>query len=147
MIFPFLLFYEDQIMVITSTSMLPALKLNDLIVIESTTIDKIKKNDIIMFESHTDIGIVTHRTLNIYEKYGELVIDTKGDNVPEKDRWIVKNEDFIGKAIDVIPYFGILFVGPVKFTLVAIVIIIALFELRNFMYYNKKPDADSTSQT
>jgi len=49
LIFPFIAYYGNEIMIVTSTSMLPVLQPNDLIVVEPTTIDQIKVGDIITF--------------------------------------------------------------------------------------------------
>ena len=47
---PFLIFLGNDIMVITSDSMLPALKVNDLIIVKPSSIDEINQNDIIAFD-------------------------------------------------------------------------------------------------
>ena len=97
LIFPFLAYYGNHIMVITSTSMSPALKPNDMIIVEPTEITKVKEGDIIAFDSHMkELGIIAHRAINVYEDEGQTIIETKGDNVDETDPWHVKDVDFIG---------------------------------------------------
>ena len=117
-------------MVITSTSMLPALQPNDLIIVESATVDQIKENDIIAFESHMQFGIVAHRAIDFHQENGETLIVTKGDNIEDQDPWIVSDEDLIGKVIEIIPKMGILLVDPVRYSLIAVIGITAIFMLK-----------------
>ena len=132
LIFPFVVYYGNHIMVVTSDSMLPALKPNDLIAVEPTSIDQIKEGDIIAFDSHfEDLGIIAHRAIEASELDGELAFKTKGDNVEQEDGWYVRDSDLIGKVIDVIPVMGIVLVGPVRFTLVAVIIITAISLLKD----------------
>ena len=130
LIFPFVAYYGDQIMVITSTSMEPVLKPNDLIVVEKASIAQIEPGDIIAFDSHMEMGIVAHRAIEVYEHDGGLVMDTKGDNAENKDPWRVTDDDLIGKVKDVIPTVGILLVGPIRLTLAAVIIITAFSMLK-----------------
>ncbi|KAG2473439.1 MAG: hypothetical protein NPMRTH4_1340008 [Nitrosopumilales archaeon] len=132
LIFPFIAYYGNEIMVVTSTSMLPVLQPNDLIVVEPTTIDQIKVGDIITFDSHMeDWGIIAHRAIEISELDGEIAISTKGDNVEREDGWHVRDRDFTGKVIEVIPALGILLIGPVRFSLVVVIIITAVSLLKD----------------
>jgi len=130
LMFPFVGYYGNQIMVITSTSMEPVLKPNDLIVVEKASVAQIEPGDIIVFDSHMDMGIVAHRAIEVYEHDGDLVIDTKGDNAENEDPWRVTDDDLIGKVKDVIPTVGILLVGPIRFTLAAVIIITAFSMLK-----------------
>jgi len=132
LIFPFVAYYGNEILVVTSTSMLPALKPNDLIVVEPATIDQIKVGDIITFDSHMeDWGIIAHRTVEVTEKNGELAIRTKGDNVERQDFWYITGADLTGRVIEVIPALGILLVGPIRFTLVLVIIVTAVSLLKD----------------
>jgi len=134
LIFPFIAYYGNEIMVVTSTSMLPVLKPNDLIIVESATIDQIKVGDIITFDSHMeDWGIIAHRAIEVTEKNGEIAVYTKGDNAEHEDRWYVSDSDLTGKVIDVIPTLGIFLVGPVRFTLVVVIIITAVSMLKDHL--------------
>ena len=114
-------------MVVTSNSMIPILKLNDLLIVEKSTIDKVMVDDIIVFNSHVEeFGIVAHRAIEKFDDNGKIAIHTQGDNVDEVDAWIVHEEDFIGKMEGSISYIGILLVDPVRYTLVIIIIITAI---------------------
>ncbi len=137
LIFPFVVFYGDHIMVTTTTSMLPVLKPNDMIVVEQSSIEQIIEGDIIAFDSHMEMGIVAHRAIAIYEKDGEIAIDTKGDNNEHEDRWYVTDESLIGKVKNIVPMFGILLVGPVRYALVAVIIISAVSMMKDYITENK----------
>ena len=137
LIFPFVVFSGNQIMVTTTTSMLPVLHPNDMIVVEHVSVDDIAEGDIIAFDSHQQMGIVAHRAIAIYDYHGQTVMDTKGDNNEAADPWYVSNDDLIGKVIQIIPGFGILLVGPVRFTLVAVIIILAISMMKDYITENK----------
>lgn len=134
---PFLFTLDNQLMVITSDSMLPVLKVNDLIIVKPSSIEEIKEGDIITFESHMEFGIVAHRAVEVYEKNDEIMIKTKGDYNPKKDPWTVSDSDLIGKVTDTIPIIGILLVGPVRYLLVAVIIFTSIFLLREIMTEHK----------
>lgn len=114
-------------MVVTSDSMLPALEPYDLIAVERTSIEQVKLGDIITFDTGlTGLGIVAHRAVEVVNDNGKIAISTKGDNAENKDPWIVHDEDLIGKVIDVVPAIGVLLVDPVRYTIVGLIIIIAV---------------------
>ena len=138
LIFPFVVFAGDNIMVITTTSMLPVLKPNDMIVVQMQNIEQISKGDIIAFDSHMEFGIVAHRVIEKYEKDGQIIVDTKGDNNEEADPWYVTDEDLIGKIKSIIPGLGIVLVGPVRYALVAVIIISAISMMKDYFTESKK---------
>ena len=140
LIFPFVAFYGDNIMVTTTTSMLPALKPNDMIVVENSSIDQIKEGDIIAFDSHMKMGIIAHRAIEVFEEDGQTKINTKGDNNEKPDPWHVTDNDLIGKVKNIIPVFGILLVGPVRYALVAVIIISSISMMKDYITENKKKD-------
>ena len=144
LIFPFVAYYGNDIMVITSDSMVPALMPHDLIIVESTDIYDIKEGDIIIFDSHMQgIGIIAHRAIAIENDDGKLGIDTKGDNVEEPDPWTVHDEDLRGVVIEVIPSMGIFLIDPVRYSLVAVIIITAVSLLREVTSETKTPSTKS----
>jgi len=138
LIFPFVAFYGDHIMVVTTTSMLPVLIPNDMIVVEQSSIEQIKEGDIIAFDSHMEMGIVAHRATEVFEEDGQTKIGTKGDNNEKEDRWHVTDNDLIGKVKNIIPGFGILLVGPVRYALVAVIIISSISMMKDYLTENKK---------
>lgn len=127
LIFPFLLYYGNTIMVVTSDSMLPTLEPYDLIIVEKTNIDQIQVGDIIAFDTHVEgLGIVAHRAVEVFNENGNIGIDTKGDNVESPDPWIVHDEDLIGRVKEVVPKMGIFLIEPVRYAIVAVIIITAI---------------------
>lgn len=138
LIFPFVAFAGDHIMVTTTTSMLPVLKPNDMIIVQKASIEQIKQGDIIAFDSHMEMGIVAHRAIEKYEKDGSAVLDTKGDNNEEADPWYVTDDDLIGKVKSIVPGFGIVLVGPVRYALVAVIIISAISMMKDYFTESKK---------
>ena len=121
---PFLLSTGDNVMVITSDSMFPFLKPNDLIIVKESSIDEINQGDIIAFDSHQHgVGIIAHRAIKIFDDNGQIGIDTKGDNNAGSDPWIVHDEDLIGKVTSIIPSYGVLLDSTVRFVIVAVMMI------------------------
>lgn len=133
LIFPFMMYYGNDIMIVTSTSMIPTLQPNDLLIVQKTEIDKITVGDIIVFNSHVEgIGVVAHRVIEQFEDNGVIIIKTQGDNTREADTWIVRDEDLVGKVVGNISLIGILLVEPVRYILVAVIIITAISLFKEF---------------
>ena len=131
LIFPFAVYSGSQIMTVTSDSMVPTLKPNDIIIVEPVSIDTIKVGDIIAFDSHTEgIGIIAHRAIEIFETGGEIGIDTKGDHLDEPDLWTVHDDDLVGIVTEINPDFAILLAEPVRYLLVAIIVITGVLLVR-----------------
>lgn len=124
-IYPFVVYSGSQIMTVSSDSMFPALKPNDIIIVEPVGIDEINKGDIIAFDSHTEgIGIIAHRAIEIFvQADGKIGIDTQGDHLDEPDLWTVLDEDLVGLVTDVNPDSAILLAEPVRYLLVAIIVV------------------------
>ena len=124
LIYPFAVYSGNQIMTVTSDSMFPTLKPNDIIIVKPVGIDEINKGDIIAFDSHTEgIGIIAHRAVEIFEKEGEIGIDTKGDHLDEPDLWTVLDDDLVGIVTEINPDTAILFAEPIRYFLVAIIVV------------------------
>jgi len=124
LIYPFAVYSGSQILVVSSDSMFPTLKPNDIIIVEPVGIDEINKGDIIAFDSHTEgIGIIAHRAIEIFEQGGEIGIDTKGDHLDEPDLWTVHDEDLVGIVSEVNPDTAILLAEPVRYFLVAVIVV------------------------
>lgn len=138
LIFPFITYYGNDIMIVTSDSMVPTLNPNDLLIVQTTEIDKIMVGDIIAFNTHVeDIGIVAHRVIEKFDENGIISINTQGDNVDEVDTWVVHDEDLIGKVIGHISFIGILLIEPVRYTLIIVIIITAIALLKEIITETK----------
>lgn len=131
LILPFIIYYGNDIMIVTSDSMVPTLKPNDLLIVQRDGIDKINVGDIIAFNSHVeDIGIVVHRAIEKFDDNGKTAIRTQGDNVDEADTWVVHDEDLIGKVVEHVSFIGILLIEPIRYTLIIVIIITAIALLK-----------------
>ena len=131
LIFPFAVYSGSQILVVSSDSMFPTLKPNDIIIVEPVGIDEINKGDIIAFDSHTEgIGIISHRAVDIFEKQGKIGIDTQGDHEEHPDPWIVFDDDLVGIVTEINPDTAILLAEPVRYFLVAIIIVTGVLLVR-----------------
>ena len=125
LIYPFAVYSGNQILVVSSDSMFPTLNPNDIIIVEPVGIDEINQGDIIAFDSHTEgIGIIAHRAVEIFvQADGKIGIDTQGDHLDEPDLWTVLDKDLIGMVSEVNPDSVILFAEPVRYFLVAVIVI------------------------
>jgi signal peptidase len=131
LILPFVLYSGDMIMVVTSDSMLPVLEPYDMIVVKKISIEQARVGDIIVFNTHMEgIDIVAHRAIEVFDDHGEVGISTKGDNVNDPDGWIVHDEDFIGNVVNIAPGIGVFLIEPVRYGIVAVIVITAISLLR-----------------
>lgn len=98
--------------IIVSPSMVPAIQVQDAVVIKRTEASKLKKDDIITFDSKDPrySGLtITHRIIGIENKGTDNVLfRTKGDNNNAEDAALVKADDIYGKVILVVPKIGFL---------------------------------------
>ncbi len=96
--------------VIISPSMVPAIKVQDAVVVMRTDVKKLKKNDIITFDSKDpryDGITITHRIVGIENKGTDNVLfRTKGDNNNTEDTALVNGKNIYGKVILRIPKIG-----------------------------------------
>ncbi|MBM3896617.1 MAG: signal peptidase I [Thaumarchaeota archaeon] len=138
LIFPFIIYYGNDLMVATSDSMVPTLNPNDLLIVQRTEIDKITVGDIIVFDSHVEgIGIVAHRAIEKFDENGRIAINTQGDNIDEADTWVVHDEDLIGRVVGNISFIGILLIEPVRYMLVILIIITAISLFKEILAESK----------
>jgi signal peptidase len=110
--------------VISSDTMLPTLKINDIITIGDVHLfNNTKVGDIIVFKKPAgEDRIIVHRVSEITNENGKRVIITKGDaspvSIPGVDFPIYEN-NFIGRVKIVIPQIGILLAPPINYVLLA----------------------------
>ena len=121
---PFILYYGDTILVVTSDSMAPTLKPYDLIAAHSTAITDVHVGDIIVFNADLDgLSTVVHRVNQIFDDNGRVGITTKGDNSSLSDPWIVHEGDIVGKVVSSVPNLGFFLFDRVRYALSALVIV------------------------
>lgn len=136
--------------VVVSESMLPNLKIGDIVIIKNNTpeysFNHLKKGDIIVFKAPGDYmedgkpRVIVHRVANIQEfdinGIKRLVVTTKGDNNPDSYNGLdfpILNENYIGKVIYVLPKVGMVSMflkPPVNYILIAIVGGATIFMMR-----------------
>ena len=145
LILPFVIYSGNEIMRITSDSMIPIIYPNDVIIVKKITIEEVQEGDIIVFDLYRHgLDIIAHRVFAIGEdEQGKLGVDTKGDNVEQPDSWTVYEENLIGVVVDVVPLLGFLLIEPVRFTLVAVIIITAISMMWEF--YQEQKNSPKTN--
>lgn len=90
---------------VASESMYPVIKKGDLVIIN--TIDRdIDENDVVSFI--IDNKLVIHRVVGKTVVNGETMYITKGDANNDKDPWLLREKNIIGRAVLIIPYIGLL---------------------------------------
>jgi signal peptidase len=127
--------------VVSSGSMTPALKINDLIMVQGNIpFDHIKVGDVIAFINPSDRGeLIVHRVAQIINQ-NPLEIRTKGDantnSIAGTDLPITKH-DYIGKVAYVIPQIGYLtkmLVPPFNYVIIAAImgiVVVRPFQRQN----------------
>ena len=94
-------FYIYKAYVITTNSMEPELKKDDVVVIKKAKADNLKQGDIITFKQNGET--ITHRIVQIED--GKLYI-TKGDNNNVQDEQGLRFDQIEGKLVIKIPQLG-----------------------------------------
>ena len=97
---------------ISSYSMNPTLKVNDIVIAKKVDVRELEEKDIIVFVSEDEryIGkIITHRINKIKsDENCNLMFETKGDNNNISDATLIKAENIKGKVVFKIPKLGYL---------------------------------------
>lgn len=97
-------FYIYKAYVITTNSMEPELKEDDVVVIKKAKADNLKQGDIITFKQNGET--ITHRIVQIDDiEDGKLYI-TKGDNNNVQDEQGLRFDQIEGKLVIKIPQLG-----------------------------------------
>lgn len=97
-------FYIYKAYVITTNSMEPELKKDDVVVIKKAKADNLKQGDIITFKQNGET--ITHRIVQIDDiEDGKLYI-TKGDNNNVQDEQVLRFDQIEGKLVIKIPQLG-----------------------------------------
>ena len=130
--------------VVSSGSMIPTLRVGDIIVIRGGgSVDNLQVGDIIVFKQpQNGERVIVHRVFRMDQIGGETGIITKGDNNPSQDGWIVRQQNFLGKVLLHVPYIGyaaIWLSPPLNYALMIVIIsVIVAIEFRP-----KKDDKES----
>lgn len=141
------------IMVVTSGSMVPALRIGWVIIVKSVPASQIHVGQIIVYKS-TDPEIedpIVHRVISINNQSGQLDFVTKGDANPVADNVVgfeppygIPQNRVIGEVVYVIPYVGylILFLKepPVYIFILGLLVILIFLDLRGENKGQKRDD-------
>jgi len=96
---------------VSSESMLPTLRVGDLIIVKGVESAAVSLNDIIVFHNPRNRNmLIVHRVVGIVKAGDTLYFETKGDNNPGRDNWDpypgVPEHLVVGVVIGTIPYVG-----------------------------------------
>ncbi|MDP6641507.1 MAG: signal peptidase I [Nitrososphaerales archaeon] len=133
--FTFSLGTSTPFYVVSSGSMIPALTIGDIIIVNGDIdFDELNIGDIIVFdEPKSGSKVIVHRVKEIHEASTRQIV-TKGDNNLASDDWLVTSEDFLGGVIFAIPRIGYLTTAlapPMNYLLIVVVVAtIFLLEIR-----------------
>lgn len=152
--FTFALSTDTPFYVVSSGSMIPALEIGDIIVVNGgIEFNDVNVDDIIVFdEPRNGLKVIVHRVIEIHDISGRSIV-TKGDHNLASDNWDVSSEEFLGSVIFTIPRVGYLttaLVPPMNYILIIVVIsIVFVLEIRNNQNRPETPDeeADDVAQT
>jgi signal peptidase I len=113
--------------IISSDTMNPTLKINDLIFIgDGHMFNSTKVGDIIVFNKPAgEDRIIVHRIAEITLENGKRVIITKGDSSPVSIPGVdfpINDHNFIGKVKLVIPSIGVILFPPINYVLLGAII-------------------------
>lgn len=113
--------------VISSDTMLPTLKINDVVIIgDGHGFNSTKVGDIIVFNKPAgEDRIIVHRVAEITSENGKKIIITKGDSSPVSIPGVdfpINSNNFIGKVKLVIPQMGIFLIPPINYVLIGLIL-------------------------
>lgn len=85
------------------TSMNPTIRTGDTILwAEVDNASELGEGDIILFKSPVSCNNLAHRIVGIIEAKGEYFFLTKGDNLPNRDRFMIPEGTVLGVVVGVI---------------------------------------------
>jgi signal peptidase len=107
-VFMFAMGTTSPLVVVTSQSMLPTLRVGDLAVIQARAPDQIQLGDIIVYQDSSYMpGVsIIHRVMNIQVIGGVYYYTTKGDNNPSSDPGTRTYDEIVGVVVFVVPWLG-----------------------------------------
>ncbi len=147
-------FGGSPVYVVVSSSMVPTLKIGDLVVVLNVPFNSIHIGDVIVYVTPTPTGgcgglVVVHRVVGVAADGGLI---TQGDNrqsnptPDEPSFWPYVHSDCVrGKVMISIPYLGLVsraFPPPINYIMVAIILLfVFLTEFRRGGGAEAKPEA------
>jgi signal peptidase len=96
----------EQVYVVTSGSMEPAIGVGDLVYVYDADPSTIQEGDIITYDIDDDSQVTTHRVIEVLDTEQGLQFQTKGDANEDPDQYRVPAEAVIGKVRLSLPLVG-----------------------------------------
>lgn len=149
-------FGSNPFYVVSSGSMEPTLKVNDVLVVrDGGSWDDLKVGDIIVFNRPDgEDRVIVHRIIDIDEDAdGDRTVRTKGDNNPSSipgTDYPIREDDYIGRVVYVVPGIGIVtevIRPPVNYIIIAIILAILFFNRLGKKDKGSSPSTDGASQS
>lgn len=100
------------LMVVTTGSMEPTIKVGDLIYVKGVSPSDLQVGDIITFTPPSDYvrgSLVTHRIVEIIYVNDDISFKTKGDNNDSTDPWTISSDAIVGRQTAILPNVGSFF--------------------------------------
>lgn len=117
-----LTFFEYQLYVDVTNSMVPTLHANDIVIVKKCKEEDIHVGDIITFrEGNTT---VTHRVIQMITMGEQIKYKTKGDNNNLEDDRLITYEEIEGKYHFKIRHLGFFITDKISFVLLVLLILI-----------------------
>lgn len=149
-------FGSNPFYVVSSGSMVPVLKVNDVLIVrDGDSWKDLVVGDIIVFDRpEGGDRVIVHRVVNIDEDSdGNRIIRTKGDanpsSIPGTD-YPIRKDDYIGKVISVVPGIGVVtqvIKPPVNYIIIAIILGILFFNRLGRKDKGKQPPTEADNNT
>lgn len=152
---------EYPLLAVASGSMVPALNVGDLIVVQGgLTANDIVANyvtgDVIVFyRPNGATDLIVHRAVEVdVDPDNRTFLKTKGDHNPSTDYWKVYESDIVGKVVGVVPYVGNipLFVHRPEGMMIIVILIVGLILMEFIIPFTRKkpepvqPDTESETE-
>lgn len=122
--------FGKKAFVIVSGSMIPQIKIGDIVIINDTK--DVKINDIIAFRR--DSNVIVHRIVNEMKVNGKVMYQTKGDNNNICDAELVDISDIEGIYAGKVPYIGNILIMLYNNLAIVVVIVVVILIIRYYFF-------------
>lgn len=122
-----------RLFIITTESMEPYIKKDDIIITKNVKQEQIKEGDVISFERNEKI--ITHRVVKINDSNGKITFVTKGDNNTIEDEERVEYDEIKGRCFIRIPKLGV-FIKQIENQIVVLSILLVILIVYFFKMIN-----------
>ncbi len=114
-------------LIMRSGSMVPAIEVGDVVVIEHVWALDVGPGDVVTFQDPSgEAGTVTHRVRSVDDSDGVRTFETCGDANVECESWSIVPEDTVGRAVFVVPGVGLVVVNLLRPVMLFVLAVIAL---------------------